>query len=166
MAELKGTFKKSTDFWNYNVRDQADFRDEIANRLSPGDAIADSEVKNSDNVLWCTTGEYGNLVTTKLNTTIIATGDVTFKQCNLDQDAKVSGVRFLEGVQVQTGATAIFSNCVFTQPTTISGNAHFIGCLFQGPVSNTGTSYILGCSNKSGAAHVGIPAGNIFGETT
>ena len=166
MPELKGSFKKPSDFFNYTARDSAEFERERSNKLNPGDSIADAELKNSENILWCSTGDYGNLVTTKPNTTITATGDVTFKQANISQDIKVNGIRFLEAVQVEAGATAIFNNCIFTQPTVISGNAHFIGCLFQGAVSNTGTSYILGCSNKSGAAHVGIPAGNIFGETT
>ena len=92
--------------------------------------------------------------------------DAETKTSEINVDCKISTSTINGATIVNRGATAIFSNCTFMNTITVVGSAHFIGCLFQGAINNTGTTYIIGCSNKSGAAHVGVPATNIFGETT
>jgi hypothetical protein len=167
MAELPGAFKKkAVDFFNYTSRDSLQLQKEKAEYLTSGDSVADSETKNTKNTLILQSGNYGILNPGKPDTTIVGSGDIDFNSAEINVDCKITNSTINGGTVVNSGATAIFSNCTFLAPITVIGNSHFIGCLFQGAINNTGTTYIIGCSNKSGAAHVGVPAGNIFGETT
>lgn len=164
--ELIDHFAKADQIFDYAARDEQQRDIDRSNQINEGDSINDAEVKNQENNLAVITGEYGNLTTKKPNTTINALGDVIFNNATFERDTKISNLKFAGEVVVQENVTVIFNNCTFKTPTTVIGNAHFIGCLFLGPITNTGTTFIIGSSNKSGAAHTGVPAGNIFGETT
>ena len=167
MAELAGSFKKKAlDFFNYSSRDSLQLQEEKAEYLTNGDSIADAETKSSKNTLALQSGNYGILNPGKPDTTIVGSGAIDFNSAEINVDCKINNSTINGATVVNSGATAIFSNCTFLEPITVIGNSHFIGCLFQGAINNTGTTYIIGCSNKSGAAHTGIPAANIFGETT
>ena len=165
--ELFPTVTNPNELHDFNVRDSIFQEVSRANYMNAGDAITSYEPKLLDNNIFVQTGDYGNLVTSKANTSITGLGNVTFKESTITIDCKITNLSIIEGVTVGISATAIFTNINFKQDISVLGNAHFIGCVFEGgTLSNTGTTYIIGCSNKSGNAHVGVPAVNIFGETT
>ena len=167
MAEIPGSFKKSAlDFFNYSSRDALQIQQESSEYLTSGDSVTDAETKTSKNTLALQSGNYGILNPSKPDTSIVGSGAIDFNSAEINVDCKISTSTINGATIVNRGATAIFSNCTFMNTITVVGSAHFIGCLFQGAINNTGTTYIIGCSNKSGAAHVGVPAANIFGETT
>jgi hypothetical protein len=134
--ELIDHFANPSQIFDYAARDEQQRDIDRSDQIHEGDSINDAEVKNQEK------------------------GDVIFKNATFERDTKISNLKFAGEVVVQENVTVIFNNCTFKTPTTVAGNAHFIGCLFLGPITNTGTTFIIGSSNKSGAAHTGVPAGN------
>ena len=153
-------------------------KDQLKEFITVGDSIKDFETKNSNNGLSISTGAYPAYTPTRINTVLVGLGDVLFNPTGTDPastsahislDTKVSNVRFLGTMTIDTASTAIFHNCVFDAEVTVAAgcNMHVIGCLFQtnGRINNAGTVFIMGSSRKSGLAHIGI-APVVFGETT
>ena len=162
--ELIETVETKNELYNFNARDSMFQEVSRANYMVAGDSIQSFEGKLVNNKIFVQTGTYGNLVPSKLNTSITGVGDVTFKEANLVKDTKVINVALSGNVVVGADCTAIFTDVNFKENITVLGNAHFIGCVFLGgTITNTGTSYIIGCSNKSGLPHIGITA--TYGET-